>query len=269
MLFISTLVAAAIVLAVYALWFTPVGGNTLQVPADGLWRWSIQLYKEYGAIVHLRLMGDDVLILNNSCDAEELLNKRAIHYSGRKNSIYLEYRSNGKRMLLLPQGDELRSQRRAMKFMFRPDALRAYHLRQEQQARGLLNDLLLDPKNYAIALKRFSSGIIMGICYGKRVDEHDEDLKEILESNRTLNQDALPGAHLVDLFPILDHLPDFLAPWRKDARAKHLFCRLADAVRTRMRQGTASHCLIAQLWEQQSGLALDDKSVAYDTNNRM
>ncbi|EED82225.1 predicted protein [Postia placenta Mad-698-R] len=268
MLFISTLVAAAIVLAVYALWFTPAG-NTLQVPADGLWRWSIQLYKEYGAIVHLRLMGDDVLILNNSCDAEELLNKRAIHYSGRKNSIYLEYRSNGKRMLLLPQGDELRSQRRAMKFMFRPDALRAYHLRQEQQARGLLNDLLLDPKNYAIALKRFSSGIIMGICYGKRVDEHDEDLKEILESNRTLNQDALPGAHLVDLFPILDHLPDFLAPWRKDARAKHLFCRLADAVRTRMRQGTASHCLIAQLWEQQSGLALDDKSVAYDTNNRM
>ncbi len=31
----------------------------------------------------------------------------------------------------------------------------------------------------------------------------------------------MPGAHLVDAFPILDSLPDFMSPWRNEARKKH------------------------------------------------
>lgn len=30
-------------------------------------------------------------------------------------------------------------------------------------------------------------------------------------------RNALPGAHLVDIFPILDKLPDLLSPWRLQA----------------------------------------------------
>jgi hypothetical protein len=33
--------------------------------------------------------------------------------------------------------------------------------------------------------------------------------------------DRLLGAHLVDTFPILDNLPNFLAPWRAEANRKH------------------------------------------------
>jgi len=84
-------------------------------------------------------------------------------------------------------------------------------------------------------------------------------------------QDCYPGSHLVDTFPILDFLPGFLAPWRKQAFAKHdfemkLYNRLVLEAKTK-KAGLANtaDCFASRLWEDNDKLKLDMVSLSYGT----
>lgn len=70
-------------------------------------------------------------------------------------------------------------------------------------------------------MKRYSASIIFTLAYGKHLRDDDEDLSMVMDINDSFAKDCAPGAHLVDTFPVLDFFPDFLSPWRKDARMKY------------------------------------------------
>ncbi|KAJ7734762.1 cytochrome P450 [Mycena maculata] len=244
----------------------PFFGNTFSLPKSHLWKWLEGQYKDFGPIVSLNFAGDDYILLSRPADAEELLVKRAVNYSGRKQSVFAaKYRSNGKRMLLLPHGEDLKKQRAVFKLLLRPGALLSYHGKIEREVSCLLLDLLDGPETYRSHLYRFTASLIMRITYGAG---QREDLDAILASNESFNRDALPGAHLVDTFPWLDYLPDFVSPWRADAKNKHLeelklFERLAVQVKRRKEDGEDSGSFMAQVWDCQSKYELDDETVAY------
>ncbi|KAJ6498359.1 cytochrome P450 [Mycena vitilis] len=276
-------VVSAVCVAVCALYFSlrktgkrvpgprqlPLLGNTLQLPKGHLWTWFEQLCLEFGPIVRLNFAGDDYLLLSRPEDAEELLVKRSAIFSGRKQSVFAaRYRSNNKRMLLLPHGEDLKKQRAMFKLLLRPGALLSYHDRIEQQRSRLLLDLLDGPDKYRDHLYRFTATLIMRITYGTSLHGQESDLDAILASNESFNLDALPGAHLVDTFPLLDYLPDFLSPWRADAKRKHLeelelFERLAVQVKERRANGDDSESFMSQVWDAQGKYELDDETVAY------
>lgn len=48
-------------------------GHIFQVPKTHTWRYFASLAKTYGSVVRLTLAGDDILVLNSSKDAEELV----------------------------------------------------------------------------------------------------------------------------------------------------------------------------------------------------
>ncbi|KAJ7352157.1 cytochrome P450 [Mycena albidolilacea] len=247
----------------------PLLGNTLQLPKGHFWTWFERLYHEFGPIVSLNFAGDDYLLLSHPADAEELLVKRSAIFSGRKQSVFgAKYRSNNKRMLLLPHGEDLKKQRSVFKLLLRPNALLSYHDRIEQQSSRLLLDLLEGPDRYRDHLYRFTATLIMRITYGTGLHGQESDLDAILASNQSFNLDALPGAHLVDTFTWLDYLPDFLSPWRNDAKRKHLeelelFQRLAVQVKERRANGDDSESFMAQVWDCQTKYDLDEETVAY------
>jgi len=247
----------------------PIVGNTNQVPDLLTWKWFQKMSKEYGPISWFRIKCDNILLLSDPKDAEELLAKRASNYSARKLSIYAtHYRSNNKRMLLLSDGAEFKKQRAIFKLMFRPEALHEYEWRQEQQAKKLLFDMLTAPEQWTLNVTRYTAGVIMGIVFGAPVEGREKDLEDIMRSNETFNLDGLPGMHLVDAFPWLDHLPNVLAPWRVKALEKHqaeagLFKRLAYDVRRRVKEGRGETCFISKAWEVQDKIGLEDLSIAY------
>ena len=75
-----------------------------------------------------------------------------------------------------------------------------------------------------------------------------------------------PGANLVDNLPVLDRLPDFLAPWRKDALEQRTFNQktylgLVNDVKEKTL--TDPNCFAAILCSQQEKLGLDDLDIAY------
>ena len=69
---------------------------------------------------------------------------------------------------------------------------------------------------------RYAASIIYSITYGKDFDKDGwDDFFSLIDIIEGFVRDCMPGAHLVDTFPILDLLPDFLAPWRQQAQKKH------------------------------------------------
>lgn len=81
--------------------------------------------------------------------------------------------------------------------------------------------MLQRPAESARHTKRFSASLVFNLSYGKRLSDDGKDLDDVLAILDNFIRDTYPGAHLVDNLPILDKLPDFLAPWRAQARRKH------------------------------------------------
>jgi hypothetical protein len=97
----------------------------------------------------------------------------------------------------------------------------AYETIQQLESVKLLHDMLLTPTAFIRHSKRFSASLVFHLSYGKMLADNDEDLNAVIAILENFTQDTYPGAHLIDTFPILDCLPEFLAPWRAEARKKH------------------------------------------------
>lgn len=249
----------------------PLVGNTFQVPQTKIWRYFEKLGYEHGPIFRLSLAGDEILVLNDPADAEELLHRRSSNYSSRKSLVYAgHYQSQNKRLVLLPYGTELKNQRAAFYQMLQPRVIGSYERMQELESTKLLFDMLTRPLEVDMNAKRYAASLVFTLSYGKRLADDDEDLKAVIDILDKFIQGCYPGAHLVDTFPFLDKiLPDFLAPWRAEARQKHenemkLYQRLVLEVKQKVDDGrTDLECFAARLWEQQEKFNLDLVTLSY------
>lgn len=86
----------------------------------------------------------------------------------------------------------------------------------------LLSDILKTPTKAYISIKWYTAETLLALCYGKSFAEDGKDLRTLLHILETFIQDMHPLKHIVDTFPVLDWLPDALAPWRAEARVKHI-----------------------------------------------
>ncbi|KAJ7137443.1 cytochrome P450 [Mycena crocata] len=275
--------AAGVVFAVLAVrWLTrrsstrvpgprahPFVGHIFQVPKVKTWKYMERLWHEYGPIVKLTLAGDDFLILNDPADAEALLGRRSKIYSSRRPLVYAgKYMSNNMRLTLLPYGDNLKKQRAAFHGMLQPRAIGGYEDMQHNTSLRLLVDLYRTPQDFYTHFPRFPASLIFTMSFGLQMRDDNKDLAAVQGVLYDFVRDSNPGAHLVDTFPIMDKLPDFLSPWRADARRKHqdtigLYRRLALDVKDRMAKDPELECFTARLWEQQKKMNLTDDELYY------
>ena len=65
--------------------------------------------------------------------------------------------------------------------------------------------------------------LIFRIGFGKAMeDNHDPLLLRLFNELHRLERVASPGAYLVDTFPVLMYLPDWLAPFKRELKAWHV-----------------------------------------------
>ena len=88
---------------------------------------------------------------------------------------------------------------------------------QDFESMRLLRHMLKHPEEIEHSAKRFAASIIFSLSYGARPPDDDEDFLAVERPLVNFIYGCYPGAHLVDTFPILDKLPDFLALWRAEA----------------------------------------------------
>ncbi|KAJ7307804.1 cytochrome P450 [Mycena albidolilacea] len=245
----------------------PFVGHTFKVPTTKTWKYYENLAHEYGPIMKLTLAGDDILVLSDPADAQELLGRRSRIYSSRRPLIYAgKYQSNHMRFTLLPYGESFRRQLGAFHQMLEPRAVGGYQTLQLTMSLRLLKDMAKAPTEFFKHIPRFPASLVFALSFGRELKEHD--LAEVQKILADFVFDINPGAHLVDTFPMLDLLPDFLSPWRAEARRKRvrelaLYGGLCVDVKKRMEKDPELECFTARLWDQQEKFKMPDEEIFY------
>ncbi|KAI0672490.1 CyP450 monooxygenase [Trametes maxima] len=254
----------------------PIIGNMLDVPTDRMSQKFRDMSKQYGDIVHLDAFGTPMIILGSHEAAHELLDRRSANYSDRVPSVMRLISGWEWTFVLMPYGNEWRRRRKEMHQFMHPGAVAQYEPLQERETVKFLRQLLKKPDEF-LYLVRYSFGsTIMRISYGMEVaDQDDPYVNAVEEGVATFNEAFVPGAFLVETFPILRHIPRWFpgggfkriaARWQKIAHTM----RDAPFEKTLQAMGTAeasiTTVLMGKAQEYEGAVFEGEKIIARDVS---
>jgi cytochrome P450 len=161
------------------------------------------------------------VIVSDPNVAVDLLEKRSSIYSSRPRFVAMgEIYWDMSSILVQPYGKDWSVRRKALHSVLTPRALLNYRSVQEAEATRLCHQLVEQPTAYEAFLDRYTASIVFTIAYGHRIDSLQSPIirqrMKIMHRNAALN---VPGRYLVESFPVLKHVPDAFAPWKREIKA--------------------------------------------------
>ncbi|TKA72550.1 hypothetical protein B0A55_07757, partial [Friedmanniomyces simplex] len=192
----------------------PLVGNLLEIPPYHSWFKFTEWSKQYGPLYRLNLAGQT----HFAYDTQLELTGRPIALSawlsllsliaGPHLSMAFELVSHSLRPVFMPYGETWRQVRKLMHRLTNVTVATTYESLQEEES--------------VRVFERYSAGLVLRLAYSKPVHTGEESfVRRIFRVAHTVERVASPGAYLVDAFPILLHLPTFLAPFKREARRLH------------------------------------------------
>ncbi|KAF7358359.1 hypothetical protein MVEN_00885900 [Mycena venus] len=188
----------------------PLVGNLFDVPSTFQWKSYARWSKQYDSdIIHLNVAGTSVVVLSSFEAVDALFEKRSSLYSDRHDfPMVNELMGWHFNIGLMKYGDEWRTHRRLLNGSFNNKAVRKYEPTELAGTRKLLARLLHSPENFMDHFRQMAGEIIMAVAYGIEVLPSDDPYIALAhEAVRTFSIGTIPGAYLVDTFPILKHVP--------------------------------------------------------------
>ncbi|KIA75782.1 hypothetical protein HK57_00396 [Aspergillus ustus] len=203
--------------------------------------------QQYGPVYSLILGTKVVVVLSSDRAVKDLLDLRSSIYSSRP-EFYLgqEILSGNLRPLFMKYGDTWRMVRKLAHGVLNVAVARSYVPYQDLENRAMLVGLLHTPDAFIGHIRRYTTSLTTQMTFGYRTPAVDDpNLVEMFENFERLSELAgTQVAALLDLFPILRALPDFLLPSRKLGNEVHkrelgLFMRHLSNAREQLRSGKA------------------------------
>lgn len=249
----------------------PVLGNLLDIPPAHSWFQFTTWSKTYGPLYRLNIAGRNHVIVTKEKIANDLLRERGNIYSSREQlPMAAQLMSGNLRPLFLPYDTTWRNGRKLMHALINTRVAGDYGPVQEDESLRVLHDLVRDPERYETWFERYAAGLIMRIAYSKDVFTGEETyVKRVLKVVHNVERVASPGAYLVDALPILMHLPDLLAPFKREGKRLHaeeldLFRGLVKDVQNRMESGDLHEENFTSKWlRSKDQYELSDDQAAY------
>ncbi|KAF8668099.1 cytochrome P450 [Rhizoctonia solani] len=200
-------------------------------------------------IFYMNMMGQPVVVLNKAQAATDLLEKRSAMYSDRIGSAMVDHPA----LLdwanfagMLPYSDLWRRQRRRINNWLNPRAVRQFDNLQEDVVKQLLGRLLKvsqNPEPFEEIKKQFFLWVVfqhrivpyikpvpvlsaMGsatfrLAYGYHLkDDKDPFFLNAVQASHRIFNATMPNNFLVNVFPALAYIPDWLpgAGWKRTAK---------------------------------------------------
>ncbi|KAG1729295.1 cytochrome P450 [Suillus occidentalis] len=189
----------------------PLLGNFLSIDTKEPWLTYTEWGNTYGDLVFVRLLGNEVVVINSQHVADALLEKRSQIYSDRPYIATLEPFGWSVNFALIGYGDKWRLCRRLFHQTFRPDSALKFRPMQIKRAREMIVNLIDDPQNYHSHFATFSSSVGMSVTYGYQTSPRDDPLVRIVENALVIGLEMMTQerATLLQLFPFLLRLPDW------------------------------------------------------------
>ncbi|KAI0154793.1 cytochrome P450 [Xylariaceae sp. FL1272] len=249
----------------------PIIGNLHQMPKSRL---EVQFKKwaeEYGPVYSLILGSQVQVVLSDGVAIKELLDKKSAIYSDRLPwHIVQGVCSGGHRFLMMPYGDTWRTFRKIGHQSMNSWASKKYIPYQMEENDQMMHEILHSPKTFFESFRRYSNSLSTHMIYGWRTRKHDDPrLLQVYDQFfrfGTLAQ--TPEAFLIDAFPVLRHLPDFLSPVKRASRAQHkrelkMYGGLYSDAKKSLAEGTLKPCVAMDMIEEQKKGDFSDDQAAY------
>ncbi|KAK7018237.1 cytochrome P450 [Favolaschia claudopus] len=191
----------------------PLVGNLFDVPSSFQWKTYAQWAKDYDSdIIHLNVAGTSVIVLSTFEASDALFEKRSSIYSDRHRfPMVNELMGWHFNIGLMKYGDEWRTHRRLLNETFNSQTVRKFEPAELAGAHTLLGRLLHSPNDFQDHLRQMAGEIIMAVAYGiDALPTKDPYIALAHEAVRTFSIGTIPGQYLVDTFPILKYVPQWM-----------------------------------------------------------
>ncbi|EMD36559.1 hypothetical protein CERSUDRAFT_115592 [Gelatoporia subvermispora B] len=222
------------------------------------WMAYRDLSRKYGPVVHLRVFGQSIVVLNTAKAVSDLLDSRSANYSDRVRPVMVPLMGLDWNIAFMPYGPTWRQHRRSVHQYFNPESIRGFEPIQLKTARQLLGHLRREPGNFLQMINFMIGAGIIEIAYGHIVQDPNNQYLVLSRSGSAAASEGLvPGTFLVEFFPFLRHVPAWFPGavfkrkadgWRKTFRAM-VEVPFNDA-RAVIDSGRAVPSIVAQVIEQ-------------------
>ncbi|KAG1726305.1 cytochrome P450 [Suillus lakei] len=250
----------------------PVLGNALQLDTKRPWLTYTEWGKTYGKIIHSRILGIDLIIINSETIARELLDKRSAIYSDRPVIRTNELFGLAFNTALLPYGETLRRHRKIFHQVLKAEVSGSYHEMYSRHANELVVNLLNATSDPQKEIQIYTGSLIMAVTYGHSAHgSEDPFLARAYELGEIGKHIISPErAAMFTAFPFLEKLliwcfgGVFALMGRSRELSQQLLNEPFDEVKAQMASGTASISLVADFLSQAHDDADEDmmKAVA-------
>ncbi|PPQ69644.1 hypothetical protein CVT24_001217 [Panaeolus cyanescens] len=246
----------------------PIIGNMMNMPKynEDPWIAYDQMRKKYGDMIYMEVLGRPFLVLNTLEKVDDLLDKRSLKYSSRPHmTMLLDLMGWDINFGLLPYGQKWREDRRTFHEHFGPGAIEKRRPILLSETHKFLMLLLTRPNQFPDHIRYTNNetpstfgATIMRIAYGINIEPNSNN-KYLLSAERALasiTEAAAPGRFLVDLIPVLKHVPKWFpgaAFQRKAEEWRKIQEDFVEApyqyVTQRMKEGNSVSCMLTMLLE--------------------
>ncbi|RDX49720.1 cytochrome P450 [Lentinus brumalis] len=238
----------------------PLIGNVRDIPSPQEYPWLTyhRWCREYDTeILRLNALGMNIIVVDTMEAAKELLDRRSSIYSDRPRMIMLnELAGFGWNFGSMDYGEDWRMCRKMTHQEFHATPFKKYRPILAKEAYNLVRRLVNDRGfRVPVHLKHMVGANIMEVTYGIKVlPEHDPFIELAEAGQECVGQCATAGVYLVELLPMLKHLPTWFpgATFQRQAKAWHqkatrqLHVPYTDFVR-RLNAGQVEGCMAKAL----------------------
>lgn len=177
----------------------------------------------YGPIFKLEILGNTHVIVSSQRVAEDLMARRGAIYSDRGTLHMIKLVTGGRDLLASSSESEYwRLGRRFAASMLTPAMAAHWEPLQEYQCWRMVDSLMKAPDRYTYWFDRYATLVSLREIYGKDVlgqEQEEYHTHMISERMHNIERIATPGGYLVEMIPALLNLPEFMAPFRREAKA--------------------------------------------------
>jgi cytochrome P450 len=203
----------------------PLIGSLFDMPREKAYMKFKDWADIYGPIFKIDVLGNTHVIISNQTIAEDLMAKRAAIYSDRGALHMVRLVTGGGDLLASSsEGDYWRRGRRFAASMLTPAMAAQWEPFQEQESNKMVQAIMKDPSRYTFWFDRYATSVSLREIYGKTLRDVEEDefhTNRISERMHNIERVATPGGYLVEIIPAMMYLPEFLAPFRREAKMLH------------------------------------------------
>ena len=149
-------------------------------------------------------------------------------------------------------------------------AAKSYVVYQDLENKQMLHEFLTQPELFLHHIRRYSNALTTTMVFGWRTPTYeDAKMQQLFDGFAEFAEVNQTGvAAILDSFPLLRSLPDFLLPLRKTAkelhrREKELYLGHWLRVKEEVKEGTIRPCFCEEMADVQEAEGISDDQAAY------